>query len=207
MSQAVVSIDQCSIRRNVKNSPTCTFCCQSGHRIDNCTERKHFQLNGCREYLISDEFQNGDLRKRIENDMPIAPLPPDQNNCISTLSPKMAKSHFIIHEAYQKYQCSQQYSQLEINHMLFNVSFISKNGQVDKLHEAIIIAGKCIDTMLAQASTLKTVKRFVYDETPSYLHRPHWHIRRKPTPFPHNPYHLSQANLYALEGEGLTKRA
>ena len=81
--------------------------------------------------------------------------------------------------------------------MLFNVSFISKNGQVDKLHEAIIITGKCVDTMLAQASTLKTVKRFVYDETSSYLHRPHWPIRRKPIPLPHNWYHLSQETLYA----------
>ena len=73
------------VRQTTKNSPTCKFCLCSGHRIDHCPQRDQLNLDGSREFIVSDSFQNEDSRKRIENEMPIV-IMSDKAKCLSVVS-------------------------------------------------------------------------------------------------------------------------
>ena len=72
------------VRQNTKNSPTCKFCLCSGHRIDHYPQRDQLKLDGSREFIVSDSFQNEDLRRRIENEMPIVVMS-DKAKCVSVV--------------------------------------------------------------------------------------------------------------------------
>ena len=164
------------VRQNTKNSPTCKFCLCSGHRIDHCPQRDQLKLDGSREFIVSDSFQNEDLRKRIENDMPIAVMS-ENTNCVSVVSRELSRRHFIIHEAYAKVQ-HQHYGYIPMNDMFFMVTFITKNGLIDSINQRLIISGMTINNLISSSAQLTSVKRFIYDQTSAPVPNQNWHARQ-----------------------------
>ena len=84
-------------------------------------------MNGCREFTISENNQNDDLRRRIEHDMPIAETNESGMQCIADIPQSLMRRHFVIHEAYAKNK-TDTYIYFQMNEMLFNISFITENG-------------------------------------------------------------------------------
>ena len=100
----VVSSNKVSrVRMNQIIGGSCGFCGErdSHSKITSCPMKKKYKTLG-REYEISSKDNVSDIKRRIENFMPLA-IGKSAGSVMKDLSQEQLRCHFIIHEAFPNY--------------------------------------------------------------------------------------------------------
>jgi hypothetical protein len=176
----LVNSGQDVIRVTKKRGASCSFCgmiTTPPHTTNSCSLRKVFKTQG-REYEISDRQVCNDVLRRFQNNIPLA-KEVSQTNVICEITQSLQRKHIVLHEVYSNHsnQLKDQ-SFININELSFNVSFISSNGHVTNDNKNIILSGSCMNTIVTIASNLKTVKRYLYDNTQYNVKNTNWNQRK-----------------------------
>ena len=141
----------------------CSFCnLVAGHKIDRCPSRDEYKLKGL-EYVLTDISYRRGIMTLIEDGMKVAGyFDPSQDRCCNDIPTKYFKYHVILKGLYLPLELSQQ--KRSMNNSYFQVSFINKNGLIDRTSENWMLSG---DIMSRVISNIGRKKKLLYDCTNS----------------------------------------
>ena len=172
-SIVVSSNKMTSLRKNKKSRGTNGLKGEHGthSKITSCPMKKHYKSIG-REYEISSKENADDVKRRIENTMPLA-MRPLAGSVMTELSQEQSRCNLLLYEAYPNYQ-KHEHGYMNMKEMSFKISFIRKDGQTSSSSSAACLSGSCMESILNRVADLKTGKRFLHDCTAINMENRSW---------------------------------
>ena len=151
----------CYINKKIVSS--CGFCgsTQSGENISNCVKRMQYRREFC-EYIVSKTDKgNVHLSNRLRNNLPIPSKEYPQSTVYFSVARNKGK-HVVIHNVWLKQTAHQQITPKQMSNMLFEISYINKQGDIETNKRTI--CGEEFESMI-HAMKFRTKKTFIYDAT------------------------------------------
>ena len=147
--------------------PSCGFCgsTQSGENISNCSKLMQYKRQYC-EYILS-KSDNGyvHLKNRLQNNLPLNRN--DYPNNIVSMSMESNKGkHIVISNIWLKRLSRPQTGPKQISDMLFEISYINRQGDIEKGKH--IICGEELESAI-HIMKIRKKKYFIYDATASQM--------------------------------------
>ena len=178
---------------NKKHASSCGFCGsnQSGENISNCAKRMKYRREYC-EYIISrGEKGNVHLVNRLQNNLQFSSNEyPD--SIISTTAGSRKGKHIVIFNIWIKRECQQVMSPKRISDMIFEISYIDKQGEIESIRRSL-----CGEEFECMISIMKgqSKKTFIYDATTTECNN----MLHHDTSFSQNSMNSFNSNNFTLQ--------
>ena len=146
---------------------SCGFCgsIQSGENISNCVKRIQYKREYC-EYVVSKSDEgNIHLKNRLQNNLPL-PTKDYPNNIVSLSVGSNRGKHIIITNIWLKRQTQPLIGPKQISNMLFEISYIDKQGEIKSSKRTI--CGEEFEFMI-HIMKFCNKKTFIYDATATQM--------------------------------------
>ena len=149
-----------------KSKPTCSFCKEQNHRVNNCLKRRDLSKSG-NEFVLCNEFayrhQYDKLIDGFEQSANLKKWSYEQQCLQERMDVSRGYKHLVIEEAFSVLQ-RRLGMRFPMGSMYFRINYIDDLGNVTNDGHPVLVSGDVLKSYLLTSSGRKT-RIFVYDKT------------------------------------------
>ena len=149
-----------------KSKPSCSFCKEQNHRVNNCLKRRELSKCG-NEFVMCNEFtyrhQYEKLIDGLEQSANLKEWSYEQHCLQERMDVSWGYKHLVIEEAFSVVQ-RRLGMRFPMGSMYFRLNYIDDLGNVTKDEYPVLVSGDVLKSYLLTSSGRKT-RIFVYDKT------------------------------------------